>query len=242
MAVAVTWNDPRVLAQILMALVAIVGIAVGYLSQRKLHHVQAKIANYESLLTAEGMLLSVPEALRFEGIAQTDLARLLGNTSMTREEAAFLYVKFKGGARLHQVAETKDHSPYRPGEYRYSTLSVPGTRLAWNVLRNGLSDSVFKKKMDATVAVIEVQDLVDSHVLNEPRVNSLTKKVESAMQKLNTRNVIHKTNRTNIRAAINDLQEFIDEVQGLKDGQRLSSKQAQSLICAASNIIDQIRR
>jgi hypothetical protein len=147
-----------VIADLVSTAVAVTALTISvilfYKSQREERTIQGKIANIESLATAESMLLSIPNALRFEGITEDDLDTLK-QAGITLEEAAYLLIKFKAGARQFIISRRRDPSPYSPGDYRYITLTNPQTRVAWKVLRKALSDSVFKEKMDATVDLIE---------------------------------------------------------------------------------------
>jgi hypothetical protein len=151
-------NDPNILANLAMALAAVASLIVTvilyYRSLREHRTLEATRVNLESLSVARQMLLHVPEALRFEGISEQDLT-VLKEAGITSEEAVYLLIHFKAGAQFFQVAKTKKITPYRPGDYRYTTLSVPETRIGWNILRKALSNSQFKQRMDATVACIE---------------------------------------------------------------------------------------
>jgi len=153
------WQDAASVGNILTALVAIISLTImvvlNYNSQRSQSKINANLANYESLLAADEMLFHVPEALRFEGVSEEDFASFK-KAGITLNEAVYLYMHFKAGARYHKIVKSKDISPYHPGHYRHVTLSIYQTRIAWSVFRKVISDCPFKKKMDATVAALEI--------------------------------------------------------------------------------------
>jgi hypothetical protein len=79
--------------------------------------------------------------------------------------------------------------------------------------------------------VAEVEDLVDTGVLNQSQGNVLTGKMETAVQKLN---------QGKVNAAINHIRAFINEVNTLIMGEILLLTEGQALTDAANDIITQL--
>ena len=77
----------------------------------------------------------------------------------------------------------------------------------------------------------EVQMLVTAGVLNPNQQNALTTKLNSAMQQLDM---------GNINAATNKLQAFINQASAFINAEILSPEQAQPLIDAANDIINEL--
>jgi|GEM_PF-2959544 len=155
-----------IVANTVMALAAIGSIVAATLltrrSLREQRQLQAKLVNNETLLLAREMLRQTPKALRFDGITEEDFAEL-SKAGITAEEVAYLFVHFKAGAQLHEIAGRKKKSPFSPGDYRYIMMSVPETRTAWGILQKTLTDSYFKERMNVTAALFEgdSQDSLD---------------------------------------------------------------------------------
>jgi hypothetical protein len=85
---------------------------------------------------------------------------------------------------------------------------------------------------DATDTMIDdVQDLVDTGVLNQGQGNALTHKLD---------NIIAKLNQGKTKAAINQLEAFINQVTDLINNGVLSAAEGQPLIDTANRIIDSI--
>ncbi|MBC8504997.1 MAG: hypothetical protein ISR58_12535 [Anaerolineales bacterium] len=147
-----------ILANMVMALAAIGSlIATVILTHRSLRdqrELQAKVVNNESLLLAREMLNHLPKALRFDGVTEEDFAEL-SQKGISEKEVAYLYVNFKAGAQLHEIAQRKIVTPYKPGDYRYTMMSVPETRVAWRILQKTISTSGFKDRMNATVQLFD---------------------------------------------------------------------------------------
>jgi alpha-tubulin suppressor-like RCC1 family protein len=74
----------------------------------------------------------------------------------------------------------------------------------------------------------QIQPLIDSGALNEGQGNALIAKLDAALEKLG---------QGNTNAAINLLQAFINQVNGLVAGQKLSSTEGQPLIDSALQVI-----
>lgn len=79
--------------------------------------------------------------------------------------------------------------------------------------------------------IAEVEDLVDTGVLNQSQGNVLTGKMETAVQKLN---------QGKVNAAINHIRAFINEVNTLIMGETLLPTEGQALTDAANDIITQL--
>lgn len=85
---------------------------------------------------------------------------------------------------------------------------------------------------EATELIIdEVEELVDTEVLNNGQGNSLMQKLENAIEKMN---------QGNTNAAINILGAFINQVNDFINEGLLSSEGGQSLIDAANDVIDSL--
>ena len=86
-----------------------------------------------------------------------------------------------------------------------------------------------EEQIDAMIA--QVQDLVDTGVLNQGNGNALTKKLQSALAKLE---------KGKAKAACNQLGAFVNQVEAFMNSGKLTEEQGQPLIDAAAVLIGQL--
>ncbi|MGA9769376.1 MAG: hypothetical protein WBV94_10065 [Blastocatellia bacterium] len=104
-----------------------------------------------AIIDVEKALSKVPSALKFHGIKEDDLTQ----ANITTEEFAYLLTSFTAGAIYYRTLLNANDDPFEEGSYRYIMCSQSSTRKAWPIIRKMMSNHVFRKKMDKTIAIIE---------------------------------------------------------------------------------------
>ena len=113
--------------------------------------------------------------------------------------------------------------PYAPGD---NTVTISSTDDDGNVQNDGVTVRVLTAQDVSQNTIDEVEDLVSTGSVNGGQGNSLTRKLEAAIAKLN---------QGNTNAGCNQLQAFINQVNDLVATGELSAQEGQTLIDLAND-------
>ncbi|GIF23229.1 hypothetical protein Ate02nite_59590 [Paractinoplanes tereljensis] len=109
----------------------------------------------QSFVPLERTIADTPSVLRFYRITDDDLRA----AKITAEEFAYLIATFTAAGIHIKAAAIWDPStvtddPFVPSSYHYELLSSDDVRRAWPLISRAISNSAYKRKIEATIARI----------------------------------------------------------------------------------------
>lgn len=142
----------------LVSLIAIIIAVASFIwtwqyNKRELHYTM--LSQTESIFVGvEQMLATVPSAIKFHGIQVEELAE----AGVTVEEFAYILSNFTAGGTYHRTEGSNTREPFKLDSYRGTLLRSPDTRRVWPVLKRCLAPSVYRDRIEATIALIEKKE------------------------------------------------------------------------------------
>ncbi|MEU4240214.1 hypothetical protein [Actinoplanes sp. NPDC026619] len=106
----------------------------------------------QTFVTLERSIAQVPSVLRFHGLGEEDLER----AGITAAELSYLMATLTaGGIPIKATAisnpESVNSEPFPAGSYYHTLLSSADVQRAWGVIGHIFADSIYKKKIEATL-------------------------------------------------------------------------------------------
>ena len=109
----------------------------------------------QAFVALERSIADAPSVLRFHGISEGDLKK----AGVTVAELSYLMATLgAGGIHIKATAIRNpgavDPGPFLPGSYYYTLLSSPDVQRAWKIMSHVFADSIYKTKIEATLALM----------------------------------------------------------------------------------------
>ncbi len=102
-----------------------------------------------TIIGVEAKIAEVPTALKFHNLDPDEL----GKIGLKSDEFAYLLTSFTAGGIYYKTFYPDDDTPFAEGSYRYIMCTSEATRKAWPILKNFITDTNYKKKIEKTVAL-----------------------------------------------------------------------------------------
>ena len=101
------------------------------------------------IIGVELKLIDIPEALKFHGITEADLAA----HDITAQELSYLVASFTAGRIYHEARKAHIRTPFDPDSERYRHLMCrsESTRKAWPLVKRMMNHSSFVDRIQATI-------------------------------------------------------------------------------------------
>lgn len=103
----------------------------------------------------ERVIADSPSVLKFHGITEEDLEKI----QISSKELSYLICIFTAGGITARSLNDKNESPFEKDDYFRKLLESPETRNAWSLIQNILSKSHYKKRIIATIDLINKNEL-----------------------------------------------------------------------------------
>lgn len=117
-----------------------------------------------TFVQVEQMLARVPKAVRFHGISLEQMQEC----GVNEQEFAYLLASFTAGGIGARARDEKSKTPFPPGSYRRTMLEAEHTRKAWPLIRVMMSDTPYRRRIEATIALIERAGAHNAQTVGSP--------------------------------------------------------------------------
>jgi hypothetical protein len=114
----------------------------------------AWLTHLAEIVEVESRLGSLPEALRFHGLAKEDLDQ----AGLTPQEFAYLLNSFTLGGTWDRILHPNLRTPFGVDSYRYRMCKSKQTRRAWPLVKKLLNPSDFVARVELTIKQIEEEE------------------------------------------------------------------------------------
>ena len=141
------------LAEIASPIIASVAVAIALLSWRASMRTSRFAQHYDHIITADRMLGSNKELLRFHGINPDEIEEVYGVTST---DLSYLLQAFNAGSISYILSNARRKNPFKKGSYWYNILKNDATQKAFPLIKQLFSsDNLYIAKCEETIRFIE---------------------------------------------------------------------------------------
>jgi len=107
----------------------------------------AMFHNLTTIIDVEAKIADVPTVLKFHNLDPVELEK----NGLEAAEFAYLLTSFTAGGIYYKTFYPDDDKPFGEGSYRYIMCTSEATIKAWPLLRNFITNTNYKKKIEKTI-------------------------------------------------------------------------------------------